>query len=443
MNKLLGVFKKWTRYYDGKSREGKAELVSAAAILIVSIVTGVVSIVSGGVEKLLQQPVAIIAIVAAVVLFFLPIKLTVKGLLYSAVLLLEGLFQAVGDLSLNAQYMIALAILISGLYYSKKVLYTVFALSVVGTGAMIAVGRLPFATPAAMLNHFVVLAAFILCFLYLTGRVEWNLSRPKKSEPREADSLAKVHATLSSVQKVATNIEQMSGQIAASGESLAGSTTQQAATLEELDATTSHLAERAKTSAENAVNVRDLVAEANAAAEAGGRTLQNMNAEMDEIRQSSRRISSVIKLIDDIAFQTNMLALNAAVEAANAGSYGRGFSVVAEEVRNLAGRSAQAAKETEELIANSQAAIDQGAASAKRAAEAIETVLGIISDVNAKTGLITENSSQIAEAVTQISGALSQLNHVVADNSQSAEGYVDLSKKLLSTSSSLSRLARI
>jgi methyl-accepting chemotaxis protein len=218
--------------------------------------------------------------------------------------------------------------------------------------------------------------------------------------------------------------EQVSGgasQISNASQNLAEGSTEQAATVEELSASIADVAEKTKLNADRAVNAAKLSETLKANAEKGSEQMSEMTQAVSEINQASQDISKVIKVIDDIAFQTNILALNAAVEAARAGEAGKGFAVVADEVRNLASKSAAAAKETGTLIENSMKKAELGTAIA---AETATSLSDIVDGINQSTDLITEiaeSSEAQSLAISQINDGIVQVSEVVQKNSATAE----------------------
>jgi methyl-accepting chemotaxis protein len=226
-------------------------------------------------------------------------------------------------------------------------------------------------------------------------------------------------------------------QISDASQTLAEGSTEQAATVEELSASIQDIAEKTRQNAVRAENASKMSVSVKVNAEKGAEQMSHMTAAVTEINQASQDISKVIKVIDDIAFQTNILALNAAVEAARAGEAGKGFAVVADEVRNLASKSAAAAKETGALIENSMKKAEFGTSIAAQTADSLAE---IVDGINKSTELITEiadGSKEQSVAISQINDGITQVSEVVQRNSATAEECAASAEELNAQSSVL------
>jgi methyl-accepting chemotaxis protein len=228
-----------------------------------------------------------------------------------------------------------------------------------------------------------------------------------------------------------------SGQVAAASQSLAQGASEQAATLEETSSSTTEIAAITNKNAENTRSVAGLMGEAAQLVTAANRNLEEMVQSMKEINGSSAKISKIIRVIDEIAFQTNILALNAAVEAARAGEAGMGFAVVADEVRNLAQRSAQAAKDTALLIEESIAKSNEGRTKLDTVAKSIRQITDSAIQVKTLVDEVNTGSQEQARGIEQISNAVGQMEQVTQRSAANAEESAAASEELASQAQSL------
>lgn len=227
--------------------------------------------------------------------------------------------------------------------------------------------------------------------------------------------------TLSSIREAANQVSVSSAQVASASEALAQGSTEQASAIEQVTVSIDDVAERTRQNAQQANAAADMMAKAIIDVKRGNAEMQEMMKAMDAINTASESISKIIKVIDDIAFQTNILALNAAVEAARAGEAGMGFAVVAEEVRNLAAKSASAAAETAEMIEDSIKKVAIGSKIASDTAVALDKITAIVSESENIVNEIARASNDQATAIAQIDQAVEQVSQVVQNNSATSE----------------------
>ena len=237
-----------------------------------------------------------------------------------------------------------------------------------------------------------------------------------------------------------TQVSTGAKQIADGAQSLAQGSTEQAASVEELSSSISEIASKTRTNAEMASKAAMLATTIMNNAEKGSTQMDEMMAAVKDINTASQQISKVIKVIDDIAFQTNILALNAAVEAARAGQHGKGFAVVAEEVRNLASKSAEAAKDTGNLIANSMEKAELGSRIAGETSASLAEIVSGINESNRIVSEIAQSSDEQSQGIEQINKGIDQVAQVVQQNSATAEESAAASEELSSQSAVLEGL---
>ena len=273
--------------------------------------------------------------------------------------------------------------------------------------ALAASEHLPLARP---MRYVLLLLAVVICIigafinLWVTQRI--------------------THTLRMVVEHLSDGIEQTAaaaGQLSAASQTLAKGASEQAASLQETSAAMEEMSSMTTRNSESAQKTNALAKQARTAAEHGAADMHAMNQAMEAIKTSSDDISKIIKTIDEIAFQTNILALNAAVEAARAGEAGMGFAVVAEEVRNLAQRSAQAAKETAAKIEGAIANTAQGVQLSHKVAQSLQEIVAKVRQVDALAAEVATASTEQNQGIAQVNTAISQMDQVTQANAASAE----------------------
>lgn len=231
-----------------------------------------------------------------------------------------------------------------------------------------------------------------------------------------------------------------SNQVSESSMELSQGATEQASAIEELTVSLEQISSQTKLNAENANSANTLAENAKSNAIQGNTQMQEMLKAMEDINEASSNISKIIKVIDDIAFQTNILALNAAVEAARAGQHGKGFAVVAEEVRNLAARSANAAKETTTMIEDSIRKSNNGTVITRETADALKKIVSDIDRVAELVSSIAVASNEQASGIEQINQGIAQISQVVQSNSATSQESAAASEQLSSQAALLQEM---
>ncbi|MEM5473019.1 methyl-accepting chemotaxis protein [Hoeflea sp. AS60] len=227
--------------------------------------------------------------------------------------------------------------------------------------------------------------------------------------------------TIDDISSTTESVRLASSEIGASSDDLSKRTEQQAASLEETAAALDQITSTVKSSSQRAEEASQMVGSAKTGAENSGKVVKNAISAMEKIEDSSKKISQIISVIDDIAFQTNLLALNAGVEAARAGEAGKGFAVVAQEVRELAGRSANAAKEIKALIETSSTQVGAGVSLVNETGSALGEIEGQVGKINDLIQSIVTGAREQSTALAEINSAINQMDQVTQQNAAMVE----------------------
>ncbi|WP_445001197.1 methyl-accepting chemotaxis protein [Halomonas mongoliensis] len=236
-----------------------------------------------------------------------------------------------------------------------------------------------------------------------------------------SDTQDKIRDLIIDIQRSAESISTASTQIASGNTDLSQRTEEQASSLQETAASMDEVAATVKNNTEHTRQANRLSHDARQSASIGGERAQQAMEKMHEMAKSSEEISSIISLIDGIAFQTNILALNASVEAARAGEQGRGFAVVAGEVRNLAQRSAEAAKQIQTLIDRNGEVVKEGSSLVESLGGAMQEIVDNIGRVSTLMEEVSRASDEQTLAIDQVSVAISQMDEVTQQNAALVE----------------------
>jgi methyl-accepting chemotaxis protein len=261
----------------------------------------------------------------------------------------------------------------------------------------------------------------------ITAEYEGDFAALKNNANTTAERIGR---TIAEIKRAAREVADASAEISTSTTDLSQRTEEQAASLEQTSSSMEEIAVTVKKNAENAQQANASAGKAREVADRGGQVVAKAVAAMAQIEGSSRKISDIIGVIDEIARQTNLLALNAAVEAARAGDAGRGFAVVASEVRMLAQRSAQAAKDIKDLITNSNNQVQEGVGLVNQAGSALAEILESIKEVAGVVSGIATASLEQATGIEQVNKALAQMDEVTQENSALVEENAATAKTL-------------
>ena len=248
--------------------------------------------------------------------------------------------------------------------------------------------------------------------------------------------------SVTEVRDASIKLTEISGIIDTSSQSLANGASDQAASMEETSAMLKEISEKTRNNTETVTNARKLMKDTNKIVTETNSSLKSLRSTMDEVNEASVKIANIVQTIDSIAFQTNLLALNAAVEAARAGEAGAGFAVVADEVRSLARKSAEASKNTQDIISSSIQNIKKSAELAITSDEAFATFMKVTEQLANHLKVIGESSEDQSRGISQIEKAVDNMNTVIQSNAASAMETTAVSSELSAMSDDIEAFVR-
>jgi methyl-accepting chemotaxis protein len=273
----------------------------------------------------------------------------------------------------------------------------------------------------------VVLLVSMLAVLFVSVRLARSMARP-------------ILAQVLTLKSIGDSLSSASGRVAETSFQQSEGASSRAASLEQTSAALEQTSSMTQHNAENAAKTKDLASQTRQATESGVATMEHLKRAMEDIRQNGTKIATVLKSIDEIAFQTNILALNAAVEAARAGEAGMGFSVVAEEVRNLAQQSANAARQTADSIQESQTTSERATQLTVQVAEKLNLIVRYISELDTIAGEVATASTQQRAEIQQINTTVLAMDQQVQGDATTAEHAALAARELEGHAAELNRV---
>ena len=444
---------------SNKQATEKMVKIHIIAVVSVCIAFGIVNIVSR--YAVLGILIIIAGIAAGAVTVFIKDKTstTTRGIILSTVQLIIIIIMSTAKHEMQSVFSLMVAsVAMAGIYFDKKniaIQWVVMNIPVVlgiflndfffgGVEAEIIIKGIMGLNIGAIIVMYLVNCSlrFINESAEATDKTEKLLDRVKLQMSEEEQMMERQKQVVNNIAQISERVNSSSALMLEVANKLNSASEEQEQTISEITESVAEISTETERGLEESENASKAALKSTALVHESNKEMQNMLEAMSEITESSHKIESIIKTIEDIAFQTNILALNAAVEAARAGAAGKGFAVVADEVRNLANRSAEAVQNTSTLIQSSIESVEKGTDLAKRAAHKMSGVMETAESSAEHARRIAELTNRQTQAIESVRAQLEQISIIISQNSHTSVESADIARSVADEASMMNDIVK-